>query len=118
MLFLTYTQFFKLENQALEDWRLKQVVNNCTDSAIEELLEASDLGMDYADWGRFNADPDLALDDYLTTFLLNYNMPITESNKEVVKTNFIKAFCVAGYDGYYIYDHRRTIDEKSMRIGG
>lgn len=118
MLFLTYVQFFKLENQALEDWRLKQVVNNCTDSAIEELLEASDLGMDYADWGRFNADPDLALDDYLTTFLLNYNMPITESNKEVVKTNFIKAFCVAGYDGYYIYDHRRTIDEKSMKWNG
>ncbi|MCM1441698.1 MAG: hypothetical protein NC131_21185 [Roseburia sp.] len=118
MLFLTYVRFFQLETQALEDWRLKQVVNNCTDSAIEELLEASDLGMDYADWGRFNADPDLALDDYLTTFLLNYNMPITESNKEIIKTNFIKAFCVAGYDGYYIYDHRRVPDEKGMKIGG
>ena len=100
--------FFRLETQALEDWHLKQVVNNCTDSAIEELLEASDLGMDYADWGKFNSDPDLALDDYLTTFLLNYNMPITESNKDLVKINYIKAFCVAGFDGYYIYDHRNT----------
>ena len=118
MIFLTYVTFFKLENQALEDWRLKQVVNNCTDSAIEELLEASDLGMDYADWGRFNADPDLALDDYLITFLLNYNMPITESNKEIVKTNFIKAFCVAGYDGYYIYDHRRVPDGKAGLFSG
>lgn len=49
MLFLTYVTFFRLETQALDDWHLKQIVNNCTDSAIEELLESSNLGMDYAD---------------------------------------------------------------------
>lgn len=98
----------------LEDWHLKQVVNNCTDSAIEELLEASNLGMDYADWGRFNTDPDLALDDYLMTFLLNYDMPITERNKEDVKANYIKAFCVVGYDGYYIYDLRTDLVDNGL----
>lgn len=117
MLFLAYVTFFRLEVRALEDWRLKQVVNNCTDSAIEELLEASDLGMDYADWGRFNADPDLALDDFVTTFLLSYNLPITNANKDLVKTNYITSFCVAGYDGYYIYDHRNDDNGGYTLIG-
>ena len=26
----------------------------------------------------------------------------------MIKTNYIQAFCVAGYDGYYIYDHRNA----------
>lgn len=52
MIYLCGFVFFRNEIQALDDWRIKQVVNNCTDSAIEELLEASDLGMDYADWGK------------------------------------------------------------------
>lgn len=108
IVYLSVMMFFRLENQALEDWRLKQVVNNCTDSAIEELLEASDLGMDYNDWGDFNTDPDLALSDFVDTFLLNYNMPLNNTTREEVKINFIQAFCVAGYDGYYVYDHRVT----------
>lgn len=108
IIYVAVMSFFRLENQALEDWRLKQVVNNCTDSAIEELLEASDLGMDYNDWGNFNTDPELALSDFVDTFLLNYDVPLNDTNRDVVKTNYIQAFCVAGYDGYYIYDHRET----------
>lgn len=118
LVYLSYVTFFRLEAQALDDWRLKQVVNNCTDSAIEELLEASDLGMDYADWGKFNADPDLALDDFVDTFLLNYNLPLNDTNRELVKINYIQAFCVAGYDGYYIYDHRKTGDDGGLELVG
>lgn len=110
--------FFQNEIRALDDWRLKQVVNNCTDSAIEQLLEASDLGMDYADWGNFNADPELALDDFVDTFLLNYNLPLTDDNREMVKINYIQAFCVAAYDGYYIYDHRKTADDGALELVG
>lgn len=110
IVYLSVLSFFRLENQALEDWRLKQVVNNCTDSAIEELLEASDLGMDYNDWGNFNADPELALKDFVDTFLLNYDIPLNDTNRDLVKTKYIQALCVAGYDGYYIYDHRKTMD--------
>lgn len=108
VVYVSMMSAFRLENQALEDWRLKMIVNNCTDSAIEELLEASDLGMDYNDWGDFNTDPELALSDFIDTFLLSYDLPLTDSNRSLVKTNFIQAFCVAGYDGYYIYDHRET----------
>lgn len=110
--------FFQNEIRALDDWRLKQVVNNCTDSAIEQLLEASDLGMDYADWGNFNADPELALDDFVDTFLLNYNLPLTDDNREMVKINYIQTFCVAAYDGYYIYDHRKTADDGALELVG
>lgn len=118
ILYLSVMSFFRLENQALEDWRLKQVVNNCTDSAIEELLEASDLGMDYNDWGNFNTDPDLALKDFIDTFLLSYDMPLNDTTRDLVRTNFIQAFCVAGYDGYYIYDHRKTEDGGGYTLVG
>ena len=118
MIFMTYVVFFRLENQALDDWHLKQVVNNCTDSAIEELLEASDLGMDYADWGKFKADPDLALNDFVDTFLLSYDLPLNDTNRELVKVNYIQAFCVAGYDGYYIYSHERTADNGGLELIG
>ena len=118
MIYLCGFVFFRNEIQALDDWRIKQVVNSCTDSAIEELLEASDLGMDYADWGNFNADPDLALDDFVNTFLLNYNLPLTDTNREMVKVNYIQTFCVAAYDGYYVYDHRKTADDGGLELVG
>ena len=108
MLYLATITFYRVESQSIEDWRIKTVVNYCTDSAIEELLEASDLGMDYADWGKFHADPDLALKDFVDTFLLSYRLPLNNENREMIKTNYIQAFCVAGYDGYYIYDHRNA----------
>ncbi len=76
MLYLATITFYRVESQSIEDWRIKTVVNYCTDSAIEELLEASDLGMDYADWGKFHADPDLALKDFVDTFLLSYRLPL------------------------------------------
>lgn len=118
MIYLAFIAFFQIETKALDDWRLKQVVNNCTDSAIEELLEASDLGMDYADWGKFKADPELALNDYVDTFLLNYDLPLNDTNRDMVKVNYIQAFCVAGYDGYYIYDHRKTADNGGYELVG
>lgn len=99
------------EDITLADMHLKIAVNNASDSAIEELLKASDLGMDYADWGKFRADPDLALNDFVDTFLLNYNMPLTEYNRNLVKTKYIQVFCVASYDGYYIYDHRKKYED-------
>lgn len=108
MLYLCYILLYRIEAEAVDDWRLHLVVNNCSDSAIEEMLEASDLGMDYARWGDFNADPDLALDDYIDTFLLNYNLPLTDENREMVKAKYIQVFCVAAYDGYYVYDIRKT----------
>lgn len=108
MLYLATITFYRVESQSIEDWRIKTVVNYCTDSAIEELLEASDLGMDYADWGKFHADPDLALKDFVDTFLLSYRLPLNNENREMIKTNYIQAFCVAGYDGYYVYDHRNA----------
>lgn len=117
ILYLLTITFYKAETQSIEDWRIKQVVNYCTDSAIEELLEASDLGMDYADWGKFHADPDLALKDFVDTFLLSYGMPLNDHNREMVKANYIQVFCVAGYDGYYVYDHRDAEDGGYTLVG-
>ena len=108
MIYLALVQTVRYEDQSINDWIIKMTVNNCTDSAIEELLDASDLGMDYNDWGNFNTDPELALNDFVDMFLLSYGIPLTETAREDVKANYIQAFCVAGYDGYYIYDHRET----------
>lgn len=110
MIYLMFLTFFQVEVQALDDWRIKTIVNYCSDSAIEELVEASDLGMDYNEWGKFKTDPELALDDFVNTFLLNYNIPINDTNKELVKTKYIQVMCIAGYDGYYMYDHQKVAE--------
>jgi len=63
------------------------VSNYASDSAIEEMLDVADLGTDYVEWGKFNTDPEIALRDYIDTFLMSFDLPLTEENREMVKVN-------------------------------
>lgn len=106
MFALYTTQILSLENQSLEEFRLKTTVNYCVDAAVGEMLGSSDLYMDYADWGRVRIDPAIALDAYSSTFCLNYKIPTTRENREMVQSSYTKIFVVCGYDGYYVYENR------------
>lgn len=112
-IYLYYAKVIDSGLNRVSDYHLKLVANYASDSAIEEMLDVADLGTDYVEWGKFNTDPEIALKDYIDTFLISYNLPLTPENREMVKINFLKVFVVAGYDGYYVYDHR-SIDEGSL----
>lgn len=111
-----WMQFYQYQEQEVADDELKAVVNYSVDSAIEELLEAADLGMDYADWGKMKVDPKLALDDFINTFLMNYDMPITDDNKSLVRSAYMPVFCVAAFDGYYMYDRQKVNKEGDFEL--
>lgn len=104
MFSLYVTQILSLENQSLEEFRLRKAVNYCVDSAVGEMLGSGDLNMDYVDWGRVTIDPAIAIDTYSCTFCLNYEIPTTKENREMVQNSYTKIFMVCAYDGYYVYE--------------
>lgn len=100
VLFMKYSQTVIQQN---EERRLEYAVNYAVDAAIESMLEGtSDLGLDYADYEGMNARPDVAMQTFLDLFCKNYGFALTESNYQFIKTNYLGAFVVAVYDGYYV----------------
>lgn len=63
----------------------------------------SHLGQDYADQGRTNADPEVALTTFINLMCMNYDLPLTEKSKMQIESGYIPVFCVAAYNGYYMY---------------
>lgn len=104
MLVLFTGTIMSLENQSVEEFRLKKVMNYCIDAATDEMLTSGDLGMDYASWGKLSVDPELAADTYAATFCMNYKILANQANKELVQLAYTKLFVVCAYDGYYVYE--------------
>ena len=63
----------------------------------------SHLGQDYADQGRTNADPEVALTTFINLMCVNYDLPLTEKSKMQIESGYISVFCVAAYNGHYMY---------------
>ncbi len=97
-------QYVNEEQQAFEEYVLVQQVDYATDAAAAELLEQAHIGTDYQDWGRINTDPDVALRAFESVMLVNYDFPLTEKSYDMISSNYLPLFCVAGYDGYYVYE--------------
>lgn len=112
MCLLMFTQTQSLMRQKLDDMILKSSVNYAVDSAVDEMLDTGDLGMDYANWGKFKLDPDIAVEAFVNNFCLNYNLPLTRENKELVRNQYIKVFTVCTFDGYYMYESRPINDQE------
>ena len=106
MCLIIFMQTQDLIRQKLDDNILKSSVNYAVDCAVDEMLETGDLGMDYANWGKFKLDPEIAVEAFVNNFCLNYNLPLTKENKQLVKNQYIKVFTVCTYDGYYMYESR------------
>lgn len=100
VLFMKYSQTIIQQN---EERRLEYAVNYAVDAAVDAMLEeTSDLGLDYAEYEGMNARPDVAMQTFLDLFCKNYGFALTESNYQFIKTNYLGAFVVAVYDGYYV----------------
>ncbi|GMQ55939.1 hypothetical protein AN1V17_03310 [Vallitalea sediminicola] len=96
------TSYIKKDLQEFEQLRLSFAVDYASDAAIWELLNSKDLSMDYSDTNYLSADPKLALETFVDVFSANYGLNFDETNKAHIKMNFIPAFVVAMYDGYYV----------------
>lgn len=101
-------QYYMHNLKDTEELRLSYALDYCTDAAVDDMLNTDDLGTDYKDLGNIKVNPTIALDTFLDYFMLNYNMSMTQENREYVMSNFMPTFVVAGYDGYYIAKHSLT----------
>lgn len=105
---IVYTQ---KEYKELEEYKLSLAIDLCSDAAVEEMLNTSDLGMDYTKFADVKVDPQIALDTFVTAFCYNYGIANTESNRQHIMLSFIPAFTVAANDGYYIATPTATSEE-------
>lgn len=100
----------QLEDTKLNEYVMSFAIDYSTDAATAEMLEAPNLGQDYGDAGKLNTDPDVALTAFVNFMCMNYNLPLTENAKMQVEDTYIPIFCVATYDGYYVYRQRMGMD--------
>ena len=92
-----------------QEEKLDAVVNYATDAAVDELVENTiDLNMDYTSYDETVVDPQIALDMFSTVYLKGMGLPCTDDNYANVETNYLKTFCVAAYDGFYIAEPRES----------
>lgn len=96
------------EQELYEEYIINYAIDYATDAAAQELLEQANLGTDYQDWGRINLDPETAKTTFETVMLLSYGFPMTEKSYDMMEANYMPIFCVAGYDGYYVYEEQKT----------
>lgn len=104
--------YTRKERKELEEYKLSLAIDLCSDAAVEEMLNTSDLGMDYTKYADVKVDPQIALDTFVTAFCYNYGIANTDVNRQHIMLSFIPAFTVAGNDGYYIATPTATSDEQ------
>lgn len=98
------------EDVKMDEYIMSFAIDYSTDAAVAEMLETPHLGQDYGDEGKVNSDPGVALTSFVNFMCMNYNLPLTENAKMQVEDSYIPIFCVATYDGYYIYEQRMGED--------
>lgn len=100
VLFMAYSQTMY---QQVQEKKLEYASNYSVDAAVDTLLESTaDLGLDYADYESVAVSPDTALKTFIQIFCKNYGMSLSEENYARIKNDYLSAFVVAMYDGYYI----------------
>lgn len=104
---------FKIQDYKTEKYiemkHLERVMDFCTDAAVDEMIDYGDVGTDYSGFeiedrnmGYIRVNPTVALKSYIDTFLMSYNMSLSDENRHSVMSNNMPVFMVAAYDGYYI----------------
>lgn len=121
-LLIYFAGYTKKDILEFERLKLSYAVDYATDAAILNLLLSQDLDMDYTDKGYISADPDMALEAFVDTFLFNYGVATDDTNREHVKMNFMPVFVVAMFDGYYmgtqkLVENRNNYPEGSINDG-
>lgn len=103
---VTIVLFFEYQQtmyQQLQERHCAYAVNYAADAAVDALIEGSDdLLLDYSMYEDLAVDPNVALETFLLVFCKNFGMAATKTGYSLVKTEYIPAFVVAVYDGYYV----------------
>lgn len=103
LFFILFIRIYQNENVAFEKYVLEKQSNYATDSAIAELLVASNLNQDYADGDFITLEPTLATRDFSHTFCINFGYVPTEDNMKRVMDKNVKTMVVCVYDGIYAF---------------
>lgn len=99
----SFMRYSQTSRQQVEERRAEIIVNYATDGAMDSILEETqDLDLDYVEYDRVNVSPDEVLKVFLEVFCKGYGMSLTQDNFAIVKTEYLSAFVVATYEGYYI----------------
>lgn len=103
VLFLAFwIRLFLNETVSFEKFLLEKQANYAADSAIDALLEDSNLETDYSS-DFVIVEPDLAVKDFAHTLCLNNGTIPTDYSIRKLMNNDIRMIAVCGYDGYYVY---------------
>lgn len=92
------------EEELWEEYVINFAIDYATDAAAEELLEQADVSGDYYNMEQITVDPWVALSTFKSVMLITYNFPFTQAAQEALDAGYMPIFCVAAYDGYYVYD--------------
>lgn len=119
---IMFVGMLEWQNQAVYEFEQRQMdlqVNYAVDAAVQEMVvNSTHLGTDYADWGAMTVEPEVALDTYLAVLLRSLGWADSEENKAALIESSIPFFCVAGYDGYYMYMRQQdlTVDANGIKV--
>lgn len=108
LFFVFWIRIYQNEIIAFEEYVLDIQSNYAADSAIEELLVASDLNQDYAEGDFITLEPSLAETDFAHTMCLDFGYIPTDVTMEEVKNKNIRTLVVCTYDGIYAYYKMQT----------
>lgn len=103
LFFIFWIRIYQNENIAFEKFVFEKQSNYATDSAIAELLVASNLNQDYADGDFITLEPTLATRDFSHTFCINFGYIPTEDNMKKVLDENVKTMVICVYDGVYAF---------------
>lgn len=108
---IIFINFFQWQQQSIYEFEQRQMdlqVNYAVDAAVQEMLANGEhLGTDYASWGEMNLEPEYALDVYLAVLIRNLGWADSEQNRKDLIESSMPFFCVAVYDGYYMYSRQQ-----------
>ena len=111
---IAFVGAIKWQNEAVNEAEMRLLdmqVNYAVDAAVQEMLEQ-------ADWGRMQLDPEVARKTYVKVLLRNIGWSDTEENFEALEQNCIPFFCVAVYDGYYMWTKQDTYTDIATSANG
>lgn len=118
---IAFINMFMWQQQSVYEFEQRQLdlqVNYSVDAAVQEMLaNSTHLGTDYAKWGEMVIEPELALDTYISVLLRNLGWSDTGQNRRDLIETSMPFFCVATYDGYYMYMRQHEEVEQTLHSG-
>lgn len=108
-LFLIFwIKIYANEAVSFEEFVLEKQVNYASESAVDEMLAAGNLNQDYADGDFVTLEPDVAIDDFVTTLCYDYDIIPTDDTIETFRNKNLRTMAICVYDGVYLYYKQQT----------